>query len=152
MPKQSTRFYRRDERDTNDDYGLKSRRDSGAGWINKLDGEDNDRIVSMKSTEAGSFRVTFADLAELEYQALIANKLPVFLVKDLTNDKRYFIIEESNLADTAKMMKRRTEHKSAEGEKKKEFVVPKIRKKQIIASPSDNDVYNRYHEKKENAY
>lgn len=153
MPKQSTRFYRKDERNTNDDYGLKTRADSGANWVNKLDGENDHMIASIKSTEKASFSIKFADLHELEYQALVANKLPIFLVKDLTSDKRYLIIEESNLPDTAKHFKYRTGPKTAETEApKEEFVVPKRRERKVIAAPNSSNIYNRYQGKKESAY
>lgn len=95
-------FYRKDERDTLAKYYLEQHKNSGSGFLRKADGSDSRHIVEMKSTESGQFNVKLEDLARLDQIAKTENKLPVFLLKDLTNNQEYVMIKPELLKQVAK--------------------------------------------------
>ena len=65
---------------------------SGSGWIHKEDGETEDALVQLKSTDASSYRIDMLDIKKLEYHAEVSHKLPIFLVQFLQQDKIYAVI------------------------------------------------------------
>ena len=65
--------------------GLKPTTASGAGWIEKEDGQDNDFICQLKSTTNRSYRIQLDDLETLEYNAIVSHKVPVFAIQFLDN-------------------------------------------------------------------
>lgn len=87
MNKRTTRFYRRNEEEVMEALGLQPTKNSGAGWVEKEDGQNDHLIAQLKSTDAQSIRVNLRDIEVLEANALTCHKVPLFVVQFLqTND------------------------------------------------------------------
>lgn len=99
MRKRSGKFYSNNEKKTLESLGFVPSPMSGAGWIVKEDGENDVAMVQLKSTDLSSYRLDILDMKKLEYHAYVSNKVPIFLVQFLKQDKVYAIIDVSNIDD-----------------------------------------------------
>lgn len=97
MRKRTGKFYNRNEKETLLKLGLTPAPQSGAGWIVKEDGENEDFMVQLKSTDASSYRIDMLDIKKLEYHASVSNKIPIFLIQFLKQDKLYCLLEVNEL-------------------------------------------------------
>ena len=95
--KRSGKFYSKNEKETLSKLGLRPIPFSGAGWIEKEDGENEFSLVQLKSTEASSYRVDMLDIKKLEYHASVSNKVPIFLIQFLKHDKIYALVNLEDL-------------------------------------------------------
>ena len=95
--KRSGKFYSRNEKETLKKLGLTPAPQSGAGWVIKEDGENENTMVQLKSTDAQSYRLSMFDMKQLEYHASVSNKIPVFLVQFLKQDKIYAIVSVEDI-------------------------------------------------------
>ena len=114
--KRSGKFYSKNEKETLKKLGLKPIAFSGAGWIDKEDGESEKALVQFKSTEASSFRVDMLDIKKLEYHASVSHKVPIFIIQFLKQDKIYALVNLEDLEDlndilNGKQVKRKIEIK-----------------------------------------
>lgn len=82
--------------------GLKPTPNSGSGWIVKEDGQSEEVICQLKSTDANSIRVNKKDLDVLSYNAAVAHKLPVFAIQFLQSNEVYLLIKPEMLCEAAK--------------------------------------------------
>lgn len=103
--KRSGKFYYRNERETLEALGFKQVPGSGNGWIAKEDGESDNTLVQLKSTENASYTVSLLDLKKLEIHAEIEHKFPLFLIQFLKQDKIYALVSIENLEDLNDMIK-----------------------------------------------
>ena len=78
-------------------YGLKPTANSGSGWIEKEDGENDRYICQLKSTEKDSIKISLLDLHKLIYHADIAHKIPVFMVQFITQNEEYIIMRAEDV-------------------------------------------------------
>lgn len=85
---------------------------SGAGWVNKEDGESEFFLAQLKSTDKNSFTIKREDLDKLEYHAKVTHKLPVFVNEFLQDGKIYITI---SLDDIDLYIKNYNLSKSSEG-------------------------------------
>lgn len=99
MRKRSGKFYSNNEKKTLESLGFVPSPMSGAGWIVKEDGENDVAMVQLKSTDSSSYRIDILDMKKLEYHAYVSNKVPIFLVQFLKQDKVYAIVDVSNIDD-----------------------------------------------------
>lgn len=81
--KRTTKFYRKNEEEVMKSLGLKPTKNSGSGWIEKEDGENDFVICQLKSTDAQSIKVNQKDIRILEKNALVSHKLPLFAIQFL---------------------------------------------------------------------
>ena len=95
--KRSGKFYNKNEKETLSKLGLRPIPFSGAGWVEKEDGENEFSLVQLKSTEASSYRVDMLDIKKLEYHASVSNKIPIFLIQFLKHDKIYALVNLEDL-------------------------------------------------------
>lgn len=95
--KRSGKFYSKNEKETLSKLGLRPIPFSGAGWVEKEDGENEFSLVQLKSTEASSYRVDMLDIKKLEYHASVSNKVPIFLIQFLKHDKIYALVNLEDL-------------------------------------------------------
>lgn len=114
--KRSGKFYSKNEKETLKKLGLKPIAFSGAGWIDKEDGESEKALVQLKSTEASSYRVDMLDIKNLEYHASVSHKVPIFIIQFLKQDKIYALVNLEDLDDlndilNGKQVKRKIEIK-----------------------------------------
>lgn len=103
--KRSGKFYYRNERETLEALGFKQVPGSGNGWIAKEDGESDNTLVQLKSTENASYTVSLLDLKKLEVHADTEHKFPLFLIQFLKQDKIYALVSIENLEDLNDMIK-----------------------------------------------
>lgn len=97
--KRSGKFYSKNEKETLSKLGLRPIPFSGAGWVEKEDGENEFSLVQLKSTEASSYRVDMLDIKKLEYHASVSNKVPIFIIQFLKHDKIYALVNLEDLDD-----------------------------------------------------
>lgn len=103
--KRSGKFYYKNERETLEALGFKQVPGSGNGWVAKEDGESDNTLVQLKSTENASYTVSLLDLKKLEIHAETEHKFPLFLIQFLKQDKIYALVSIENLEDLNDMIK-----------------------------------------------
>ena len=104
MAKRSTKFYRRNEAEVMESLGLTPTKNSGAGWVEKSDGQSEHIICELKSTDAQSYRIRLEDLHTLEYNASVCHKIPVFAVQFLGTKEVYLLVKPEVLSEAAKYL------------------------------------------------
>lgn len=103
--KRSGKFYRKNEAEVMESLGLKPTKNSGSGWIEKEDGQSDDIICQLKSTDAESIRIHKKDLDVLSYNAAVAHKLPVFAIQFLQSNETYLLVKPDMLSEVAQYIK-----------------------------------------------
>ena len=128
--KRSGKFYRKNEADIMRSLGLEPTPNSGSGPIWKEDGQSDEVICQLKSTDASSIRINKKDLDVLSYNAAVAHKLPVFAIQFLQSNEVYLLIKPELLCEAAKYIK------TGEYESANEFVgIDLSEHEQIISTP-----------------
>ena len=103
--KRSGKFYRNNEKEVMRSLGLEPTPNSGSGWIVKEDGQTDDLICQLKSTDANSIKINKNDLDTLEYNSLVEHKLPVFVIQFLQSNEVYLVLKPEDLKDVVKFIK-----------------------------------------------
>nr|DAO87619.1 MAG TPA: hypothetical protein [Caudoviricetes sp.] len=157
--KRSGKFYRKNEAEVMRSLGLEPTPNSGSGWIVKEDGQSEDVICQLKSTDAMSIKINLKDIETLEYNALVAHKLPVFAIQFLCNNQTYLLVKPEDLQDVSGLIVGNKPDNSryetlgientglggpSNGVKEKS----KGNRKIIKSSKSSRESFNREHEKK----
>lgn len=149
--KRSGKFYRKNEAEVMKSLGLEPTPNSGSGWIVKEDGQNDDVICQLKSTDASSIRITKQDLDILQYNASTTKKLPVFAIQFLQSHEVYLVVKPENLEDAAKYLE------TGEYESANEFIGVDLREheemtttptKKIKTSESARERFKREHDSK----
>lgn len=78
---------------------------SGSGWIVKEDGQNENGICQLKSTDANSIKVNLKDIQTLEYNAIVARKVPVFAIQFLGPQELYVIVKPEYLNILSEIIK-----------------------------------------------
>lgn len=102
--KRTGKFYRQNEADVMKRLGLKPTKNSGAGWIEKEDGQNDYLIAQLKSTDAESLRIQLKDWHTLEYNATVAHKVPVFVGQFLSTDEIFIMVKPADLPSVAQYL------------------------------------------------
>ena len=97
MNKRSTKFYRKNEAEVMKRLGFKPTKNSGAGWIEKEDGQNEQCICQLKSTDKQSISIIQIDIHILEQIADVAHKLPVFALQFLNTGEVWVMIRPEDL-------------------------------------------------------
>lgn len=97
MAKRTTRFYRKNEAEVMEALGLQPTKNSGAGWIEKEDGQNDHLIAQLKSTDAASIKVNLRDIEVMEANALVAHKVPVFVIQFLGTGDIFIMARPSDM-------------------------------------------------------
>lgn len=100
--KRSGKFYRKNEANVMRSLGLEPTPNSGSGWLVKEDGQSENVICQLKSTDAQSIKVNKKDLDVLSYNAAVTHKLPVFAIQFLQSNEVYLIVKPEMLCEAAK--------------------------------------------------
>lgn len=95
--KRSTKFYRKNEAEVMKQLGFKPTPNSGAGWVFKEDGQNEQCICQLKSTDKQSISIKQNDIHILEQNAAIAHKLPVFALQFLNTGEVWVMIRPEDL-------------------------------------------------------
>ena len=99
MVRRSIKFYRKNEAEVMHRLGINPTINSGAGWIQKEDGENNLFMCQLKSTDNKSISIKQEDINALEYHACTSHKIPVFALQFLTTDSVYVMIPEEEFKE-----------------------------------------------------
>ena len=100
--KRSGKFYRNNEREVMKLLGLEPTPNSGSGWLVKEDGQSENVICQLKSTDNNSIKINKLDLDKLSYNSLVAHKLPVFAIQFLNSNEVFLVIKPEDITDIAK--------------------------------------------------
>lgn len=95
--KRSIKFYRKNENIIMHMLGFKSTINSGAGWIEKEDGENDCAVCQLKSTDAKSISIKNVDLRQLEMNALTAHKIPVFAIQFIQSGDIWLMVRPEDV-------------------------------------------------------
>ena len=101
MKKRSTKFYRKNEEEVMLALGLKPTKNSGSGWIEKEDGQNDYVICQLKSTDAQSIKVNQKDIRILERNATIEHKLPVFAIQFLNTGEVWLMAKPEDFVSVS---------------------------------------------------
>lgn len=100
--KRSTKFYRKNEADVMKLLGLEPVPNSGSGWIAKEDGESENILCQLKSTDAMSIKVNLNDIHVLEKHSAVSHKLPIFAIQFLASNDVYVLCKPLDLLEVSK--------------------------------------------------
>ena len=106
MNKRSTKWYRKNEAEVMRRLGLKPTKNSGAGWIEKCDGENEHFLCELKSTDHESFSIKESVLHVLEHHALEAHKIPLFAFQFINRDEVWVAIKEDDIQAYRELIER----------------------------------------------
>lgn len=104
MMRRKGKFYSKNEKEVMKGLGLTPAPASGAGWIVKEDGENELSMVQLKSTDSTRYTLNMLDMKKLEYHAQVSNKIPIFLVQFLQEDRMYAIVPVDSILDLSKAL------------------------------------------------
>lgn len=97
----SFKFYRKNEEEVMKSLGLKPTKNSGSGWIEKEDGQNDYVICQLKSTDAQSIKVNQKDIRTLEKNANIEHKIPMFAIQFLNTGEVWLMLKPEDLPDAS---------------------------------------------------
>lgn len=139
MNKRSTKWYRKNEAEVMHRLGLKPTRNSGAGWIEKCDGENEHFICELKSTDHESFSIKQSVLHVLEHHALEAHKISLFAFQFINRDEVWVAIKEEDIQAYKELIERDVLNKLEEEDS--EF----LKKYKISKNGIDNQSEEEYY-------
>ena len=99
--KRSGKFYRKNEKEVMESLGLKATYNSGSGWIEKEDGQNEHLICQLKSTDAQSIKINQKDIRVLEHNASVEHKLPVFAIQFLNTGEVWLMAKPEDFTEVA---------------------------------------------------
>ena len=103
--KRSGKFYRKNEAEIMKLLGLEPTPNSGSGWVVKEDGQNENLLCQLKSTDASSIKVNKQDLDKLDYNSSVAHKVPVFVIQFLQSNEVYLVMKPECLDDISHYIK-----------------------------------------------
>ena len=103
--KRSGKFYRKNEAEVMESLGLKPTINSGSTWIEKEDGQSEDIICQLKSTDAQSIRIVKKDIDTLIYNSMVVHKLPVFAIQFLSTNEVFLLVRPEDIIEVSQSLK-----------------------------------------------
>lgn len=100
--KRSGKDYRKNEKDIMHMLGLEPTKNSGSGWIEKEDGQSENVLCQLKSTDSQSIKISKLDIDTLRYNSVVSHKIPVFAIQFLSSNDVYLLVSPTDLQDLAK--------------------------------------------------
>ena len=107
--------------------GLQPTKNSGAGWVEKEDGQNDHLIAQLKSTDASSIKVNLRDIEVMEANALVAHKIPVFVIQFLGTGDTFIMARPNDMAEVVKYINTGSCQRPTEGFELTEGKKPKVR-------------------------
>lgn len=101
----SAKWYFSNEEEVMRELGLKPTPGSGSQWTHKEDGENDYVLAQLKSTDKQSYSLKQLDLDKLEYNAMVAHKLPMFVIQFLNKDARYALLRIEDIPKIAEYIR-----------------------------------------------
>lgn len=111
MAKRTGKFYRNNEAEVMKRYGLNPTKNSGSGWIEKEDGENDKLICQLKSTDADSIKINLLDIHKLIYHAQVSHKIPFFMVQFLSYNEEYILVKAEDIQEVASKLQEDSQYK-----------------------------------------
>lgn len=149
----SGKFYRKNEAEVMQQLGLRPTKNSGSGWVEKEDGQSDEVICQLKSTDAQSIKINKKDLDTLEYNAAVAHKLPVFAIQFLCSNEVYVLMKPEMLTEVAEYLKTgevsdATRHAFVGIDLNMHEEITTVNKRVIRSSSNAREEFNKEREKK----
>lgn len=150
----SFKFYRKNEQEVMESLGLKPTKNSGSGWIEKEDGQNDYVICQLKSTDAQSIKVNQKDIRTLEKNAMIEHKIPMFAIQFLNTGEVWLMLKPEDLQDaseyilTGSIKESRLDHLGIDLEASDDLRT--ISHKLIKSSGSSKEMFHKQQSKKYN--
>ena len=94
-------FYRKNEAEVMKSLGLEPTKNSGSGWIEKEDGQNDFIICQLKSTDAQSIKVNQKDIRILEKNAMVSHKLPMFAIQFLNTGEVWLMCKPEDICNVS---------------------------------------------------
>lgn len=148
--KRSGKFYRKNEREVMKILGFEPTPNSGSGWIVKEDGQNENAICQLKSTDANSIKIDKKDIEVLEYNALVSHKIPVFAIQFLNTNEVFLLVRPEHIKDTITVIKGekprnnqldflgiKTQELEVQGDIPEDYLKPKGESKPVIKSSAN---------------
>ena len=111
--------------------------------MEKGDGQNENVICELKSTDANSYRINKQDLDTLEYNSIVAHKLPVFALQFLKSNELYLLVKLENIVDIVKYIITEEVDCSSQELIDVKDVKPRKPKKQVKSSKSAREEFHR---------
>lgn len=102
--RRSTKFYRANEKQVMQSLGLRQTKNSGSTWLEKGDGQNDHILCELKSTDRESISVKRFDLNKAEYQATVANKIPLFAIQFIDGNETWLLVKPHDLKEIANVL------------------------------------------------
>ena len=135
MAKRTTRFYRKNEAEVMEALGLRPTKNSGAGWVEKEDGQNDYLIAQLKSTDAASIKVNLRDIEIMEANALVAHKVPVFVIQFLGTGDVFVMSRPSDMEQVVEYINTGNCQRPTDGFELTEGNKPKVKKVKSSEGP-----------------
>lgn len=94
----------RNEAEVMNILGLEQVPGSGSSWIAREDGENDNVLCQLKSTDAQSIRVQLQDIHELQVHALTSHKIPVFAIQFRDSNEVFLLVSPVQLQEVAEYL------------------------------------------------
>jgi hypothetical protein len=99
MRNRGKKWYDKNECEVMERLGLQATKASGAGWIEKEDGQSDTLIAQLKSTDKSSMTIHKQDIDTLRHNALVAHKTPIFVVQFLQSGEIYALCKLEDIPE-----------------------------------------------------
>lgn len=93
------KWYDKNEREVMERLGLQATKASGAGWIEKEDGQSDTLIAQLKSTDKSQITIHKQDIDTLRHNALVAHKTPLFVVQFIQSGELYILCKLEDISE-----------------------------------------------------
>lgn len=101
MQNHTNKFYRKNEADIMRLFNLEPTLNSGSGWVQKEDGENEAFLCQLKSTDKDSISIKIKDIETLELNAGISHKIPVFMVQFIKTGRVLLLLSPEDIQAAA---------------------------------------------------
>lgn len=103
--KRSGKFYRKNESEVMQQLGFKPTPNSGSGWVIKEDGQNENAICQLKSTDKDSIKINLNDVHILQYNAQVSHKIPVFAVQFIKTNEVFLLVKSTDVEEVVEYIK-----------------------------------------------
>lgn len=146
----SGKFYRKNEAEVMKMLGLVPTKGSGAGWIEKEDGQNENVICQLKSTDKNSIAIHKLDVDKLYRNASISHKIPVFAIQFIQSNEVFLMCSPEDIVELAKYIQTGEKQQHITGIDLTQSVDTTVHVAKVIKS--SKNAREQYNEGKENKY
>lgn len=118
--------------------------------VEKEDGQNDNVICQLKSTDANSIKINKKDIDTLLYNAEVVHKLPVFAINFLSDNSVYLLIRPEDLEDMVRFLNtgKISSNNLFEVDIKEESKKENVSKKRIKSCSNARESFNKENELK----